>query len=429
MDKEVVEEKKDNVLGIIGVIVGGIIGATPWLLLYIFLNLVSGLLSAFIPIGALLGYKIFKGKYTKGLKKIIIITSFIIVSIVSIVIIPYYYSVKLPVNIMKIYKESWVDVLYNWFISVVTTAAGVALALAHINKSINKLQKEESEGNQKNENTINSGYEIKEKDKENLEKFKKIFNEYGALDKKSAIDKEKVYEHFGENDEKMFKKLVRMEIIKKSKGKYYYAEKNEKNMSKEYIFAIVAFIAVMVLSSSNPISQNSNSSILGQKEYRIETYQFSDTNLVVEDINHIKESDDSSNKIEGSYAFETDEMASLTVFCSTKEEVHNILNQIELVEEDDNSKDMEVYSELLLLNARQSYEISTNDQMSKYKLNEIDGYKLSTTANVAGDEVVLNVYLISTENYFIEAYGLSYKNSAQKDQETFENFLSAIKEN
>ena len=66
-ENEVIKEKtNDNYLGgIIGTIIGAIIGTIPWILLYLFANLNSALLTIFVGLGAIKGYTLFKGKITK----------------------------------------------------------------------------------------------------------------------------------------------------------------------------------------------------------------------------------------------------------------------------------------------------------------------------------------------------------------------------
>ena len=427
--EEVVEEKKNNGVGFIGAVLGGIIGALPWMGFYLFLNMISGLLAALIPIGALAGYRLLKGQYTRGLKKTIIILSFLIVSLVTFLVIPVYYSITLPIHLATFYQESWLELLYNWFMSILTSIIGLALSIASINKGLKRLRlKEEGENTEEKGESKENNYEISEKEQAKLNKFKQIFTEYQALDKKHGIEKEKIFEKLnGEEDEKEFKHLLRYEVIKKSKGKYYYAEKNEKNTSKEYMLAMIALIIVMVINSVNSSNNDDTKHHYSQQEkYHIESFEFGDNALLVQDIDHIKESEDS---ISDGFAFETDQLGYISVFYSTKEEVHDILKQLHLVENEDTENDLELYSQLVLLNLGQSYQLPENANMEPYSLLDRKGYHFSAIVDADGDEIAMNTYLIETDHYFIEAYGSSYKNKAAEDAKIFEQFLSHIEEN
>ena len=87
--KEIIKVNKSNyITGILGAIVGGFIGAVPWILAYIYGNMMIAILAIFIAGGAYYGYKICKGKVTKKLPIIIMLISIIIVAITSLLIIP-----------------------------------------------------------------------------------------------------------------------------------------------------------------------------------------------------------------------------------------------------------------------------------------------------------------------------------------------------
>ena len=74
--------------GIIGAIIGGAIGAVPWIIAYIYGNMMIALLAILIAGGAYYGQKICKGKITKKVTIIITIISIIIVALVTLLIIP-----------------------------------------------------------------------------------------------------------------------------------------------------------------------------------------------------------------------------------------------------------------------------------------------------------------------------------------------------
>jgi len=79
---------KNYVLGIIGALLGGIVATIPWILIYIYGNMMLSALAIIIAWAALKGYRLFKGKEDKHLPLIIIIVSIVSVTIATLVIIP-----------------------------------------------------------------------------------------------------------------------------------------------------------------------------------------------------------------------------------------------------------------------------------------------------------------------------------------------------
>ena len=86
MEKQ--EQKKSIVFGIIGAIIGAMIATIPWVLMYVYGEMILSLLAILIAMGALMGYQLFKGKITKQLPIIISIISLIMVVVATLVVIP-----------------------------------------------------------------------------------------------------------------------------------------------------------------------------------------------------------------------------------------------------------------------------------------------------------------------------------------------------
>ena len=59
--------KNNYLLGIIGAIIGAFIGAIPWILMYVFGNMMYAILAILIVICSFYGYKITKAKIDKKL--------------------------------------------------------------------------------------------------------------------------------------------------------------------------------------------------------------------------------------------------------------------------------------------------------------------------------------------------------------------------
>lgn len=95
------EMNASYLLGFIGALLGGIVGCIPSVLLIVFASRISGWLCALIPLGAYLGYKLFKGKMNRAALFITIFISILMVPVLN------YLS-----NALYIYKE------YAYFISI-----------------------------------------------------------------------------------------------------------------------------------------------------------------------------------------------------------------------------------------------------------------------------------------------------------------------
>ncbi len=76
------------VKGIIGGIIGGFVASIPWILMYVYGNMILSILAFIIAFGVNYGYRLLKGEVNKHLPLIISITSIAIVVVVTLVIIP-----------------------------------------------------------------------------------------------------------------------------------------------------------------------------------------------------------------------------------------------------------------------------------------------------------------------------------------------------
>lgn len=249
------EETNGNYFtGIIGAVIGGAIGAVPWIIAYIYGNMMIALLAILIAGGAYYGYKICKGKMTKKVTLIITIISIIIVAIVSLLIIPaiLIHTEGMNTNwatIEYLYQdeEFTSGIIRDTFIAIVFTAVGVAV----INSSI---KKDLEEGVANKEQTPE---EFAKEKQEAISKIKPIFEKYNAVSKEHTIDKIELEAELELNniDKKLLTTLQSVEIVKKEKGKFYYNSENEnkeiipkKKMSKSNIIAIiVAVIAIIAV--------------------------------------------------------------------------------------------------------------------------------------------------------------------------------------
>ncbi len=80
--------KNKNYIALLGAVLGGLVASIPWILMYLFGNMILSLLATLIAVGAIFGYKLFKGEYFKQLPIFISVISIIIVTLDNLVVIP-----------------------------------------------------------------------------------------------------------------------------------------------------------------------------------------------------------------------------------------------------------------------------------------------------------------------------------------------------
>ena len=238
--------------GIIGAIIGGAIGAVPWIIAYIYGNMMIALLAILIAGGAYYGYKICKGKITKKVTIIITIISIIIVALVTLLIIPVIliHTEGMNTNLATIQylyqdEEFTSAIIRDTLIAIVFTAVGVAVVNSSIKKDL-------EEGVTNKEQTPE---EFAKEKQEAISKIKPIFEKYNAVSKEHTIDKIELEAELELNkiDKKLLETLQSVEIVKKEKGKFYYNAENEnkeitpkKKMSKSNIIAIVVAVIAII---------------------------------------------------------------------------------------------------------------------------------------------------------------------------------------
>lgn len=80
--------KNKNYIALLGAVLGGLVASIPWILMYLFGNMILSPLATLIAVGAIFGYKLFKGEYFKQLPIFISVISVIIVTLDNLVVIP-----------------------------------------------------------------------------------------------------------------------------------------------------------------------------------------------------------------------------------------------------------------------------------------------------------------------------------------------------
>lgn len=143
---------ENRILGIIGALVGGMIATIPWILVYIYGNMMFSALAIIIAFVALKGYQFCKGKQDKYLPIIISVVSIISVSVATLIIIPLailskngydvsFYNLKILYNSSKFTSA----ILRDYIIAVLFTVLGISGIIKNLKLQVAnpKVTKEE----------------------------------------------------------------------------------------------------------------------------------------------------------------------------------------------------------------------------------------------------------------------------------------------
>ena len=247
--------KKTKLLAICGALLGGIIATIPWVLVYVYGNMMFSLLAVFVATGALKGYQLCKGKVTKKLPLIITTVSLISISIATLLIIPALLLMKESAsisveNFQYLYSngEFIAAMIKDYFITIIFTFLGISGVINSIKKQTAKLS-----DNEINKIDLTNG--DNQKDRENVKKF---FQSKNAITPETAIE---LSETDGINS-KTVELLIKEEIIGRIENKYYYQEELEikKNKKRNYKYMYIIIIVVVVINTITFNLSTSNSS-------------------------------------------------------------------------------------------------------------------------------------------------------------------------
>ncbi len=156
-------ENKNYITGIIGGIIGGFIATIPWILMYVYGNMILSLLAILIAMGVLKGYQLCKGKIDKKLPIIIIVTSLLCVTISTLLIIPILLLIKEGqtgsienLKVLYNYEPFMQAIIKDYAISVLFTILGISGVVSNVKKQINEGETRNIRATIKNETTKNN---------------------------------------------------------------------------------------------------------------------------------------------------------------------------------------------------------------------------------------------------------------------------------
>jgi flagellar basal body-associated protein FliL len=232
--------EKSYVRGIIGALIGGIIASIPWILVYVYANMIYSILAVFVAMGALKGYQLFNGKIDKKLPIIIVVISVLSITVSTLVIIPALLLLKEGTfdiaNIKLLYgnDEFFKALMGDYAISILFTFLGISGVVSSIRRQIINNQ------------DVNISFSDNNSRK-NREKVREYFVSRGATSENNLIQLDK---NSDINMETVNSLMADHIIIKKDDMYYFNVEEDDKlKKSQKKTLVITSVILVAVISA------------------------------------------------------------------------------------------------------------------------------------------------------------------------------------
>ncbi len=245
---EVDEESRGNIAsGTVGAFLGAFVATIPWILMYIYGEMILSVLAIIIAAGALFGYKKLNGPIDKRLPIIISVASIVSVVVSTLVIIPLLLlkteGLEMSIdNLERLYKfsEFASAITKDLIISVAFTILGISGIISTTKKQIENKEEVKINFNNANTNVMN----------QNIEEAREVFTKLNALSKENAVSKEEILAAFESgNGKRIFSSLKMAGIIKKYQGNYYFNESYANSTLKRFLvlYAKMMFWIILVV--------------------------------------------------------------------------------------------------------------------------------------------------------------------------------------
>lgn len=295
------EEKNNYLKGFIGGLIGAIIFGIPWVVIYVYGGYILSILALLIGYGTYKFYKLFGGKTTKKTGLIITIISIIVVSILTLIVIPNLLLIKDNYkasfdNVKLLYqnKDFIFSLLKDYVISLVFTMLGISGIIAKINKEAYLKTTDEEKYKYLDFKT----------NEEQIKELEKIYKKYNATSKENAVPKSLILgDILALNKNKIFNDMIDKGILIYSLNKTYMdldATKDDnralmnskKNKNKKVLATVIITLIIVVCSV-----------ILGLfmvDEQKEQTIKFYDLNMELP-TTFIYSEEDSSEKFKAYY--------------------------------------------------------------------------------------------------------------------------------
>lgn len=378
-----------KVFSILGSIIGAIIFSIPWIFSYVYLNYMVVVLASLIGFGALWFYKLFKGEVNKNTVYVIIIASFIAITLSTFVIIPLMLMAKENIiisfsNFKNIYSlDNFLSSLIgDYIISLLFTILGISGIIRSIKNKDNK------------DNINNKEYLV--------EDVKKIYEEYNAFSKDKAIKNDILVKRVS------LKKLNELEregyIITKLNKSYFdlNAEtsnevrlENIKKCKKKNSIIIIIFILIFIVTfwifflidDENNDNNNNNQEQVEEKQNNIQV-EYKDISISLPSTFKLSEKKDN-------YVY------------YTNSDYNSILNEVMLEQVE--------YDELDSYNYLNNYKNALEEDFSFLETNDEEEIYLLKSLKYENEYYMIKVKVLDKKVYIISLFSYIENNSYYED--------------
>lgn len=130
-------------IGVLGALIGGSIASLPWILLYVYGDMIFSLLALPIALCAWKGYQLLKGKQDGKLPYIVAAISILVITVATLVVIPMLLGAKNDLGfsfdtLELLYQSSEFKtaIFKDYAISILFTMLGIGGILGQIKESV-----------------------------------------------------------------------------------------------------------------------------------------------------------------------------------------------------------------------------------------------------------------------------------------------------
>ena len=242
--EEIKKPNRNMALGIVGAFIGGLVGTLPWIICYVYANMMYSILAVFIPICAFKGYEIFKGSINKIVPIIIGVVSLVAISLATLIIIPNLLVLKeygkMSFEMVKLlyqFEEFKSAIIHDYIFSLLFTVLGAGGIIMNIKRSIDA-------GDEK----VSFSNPFYGPSNEDIDSVKEVFKTKQAMSKDHTITKEELMSEIA-GKENVLNFLIARGIVVRKKNTYYFNEENERNPIKRAlkITGITFGIVILVI--------------------------------------------------------------------------------------------------------------------------------------------------------------------------------------
>ncbi len=380
-----------KVFSILGSIIGAILFSIPWIFSYVYLNYMVVVLASLIGFGALWFYKLFKGEVNKNTVYVIIIASFIAITLSTFVIIPLMLMAKENIiisfaNFKNIYSlDNFLSSLIgDYIISLLFTILGISGIIRSIKNKDNK------------DNINNKEYLV--------EDVKKIYEEYNAFSKDKAIKNDILVKRVSL---KRLNELEREGYIVTKLNKSYFdlnAEtsnevrlENIKKCKKKNSIIIIIFILIFIVAfwiffliddeNNDNSNNNNNQEQVEEKQNNIQV-EYKDISISLPSTFKLSEKKDN-------YVY------------YTNSDYNSILNEVMLEQVE--------YDELDSYNYLNNYKNALEEDFSFLETNDEEEIYLLKSLKYENEYYMIKVKVLDKKVYIISLFSYIESNSYYED--------------